>query len=203
LDRIASSRAALRFDGVGSGDTFRTFLGFGFEHILKGSDHLIFLLGLWLVCHRIRELVWIVTSFTIAHSLTLAASTLGWVRLPDAAVEIGIAATIAFVGFENLARKGEPKWRVSVTFLFGLLHGFGFSNVLRELLPAAGGGVPALPLLAFNLGVEIGQLAATGVGLPLIWWLRRLPATKDHAVRVGSSLVLAFGLFWMIERLWT
>jgi hydrogenase/urease accessory protein HupE len=185
----------------GSGASFGTFFELGVTHILRGHDHLLFLLGLWIVCVRWQQLVWIVTSFTVAHSLTLAAATLGWVRVPDAFIEPAIAATIAFVGIENIVRRGEPKGRVVVTFAFGLLHGFGFSNVLRAALAGAGSDVPFLPLLAFNLGVETGQLVATAIGLPLIWWLRRQTRTKRHVVPVGSGIVALAGLFWLVERL--
>lgn len=188
---------------MNGGGTFRNFFELGVEHILKGHDHLVFLLGLWLVCLRVRQLVWIVTSFTVAHSLTLAAATLGWVRLPDGFVEPAIAATIAFVGIENLLRRGEPSGRVIVTFAFGLLHGFGFSNVLRVVLAGTGDAIPGVPLVAFNLGVEVGQLAATAVALPLIWWLRRRPKTGAYVVPVGSVIVALFGLFWLVERLLT
>jgi len=181
--------------------SFRDFFELGVEHILKGHDHLLFLLGLWLVCARAKQLVWIVTSFTVAHSLTLLAATMGWVKLPDGFIEPAIAATIAYVGIENLIRRGEPRGRVAVTFAFGLLHGFGFSNVLRAVLATGDAGPPLVPLVAFNLGVEVGQVFASAVGLPIVWWLRRAERTREYVVPVGSGLVAALGVFWFVERL--
>lgn len=186
---------------MGDNGSFGMFFRLGIDHILTGHDHLLFLLGLWLVVARVRELVWVVTSFSVAHSLTLAASTLGWVRVPDALIEPAIAATIAYVGVENLVRRGEPRGRVVVTFVFGLLHGFGFSNVMREVMGIADAAPPVVPLLAFNCGVEAGQLIATGIGLPLIWWLRQAKWTRDRTVPIGSGLVAAGGVFWFIERM--
>jgi hydrogenase/urease accessory protein HupE len=188
-------------NGGGASGVFSTFFELGVEHILRGYDHLLFLLGLWLACTRLRQLVWIVTSFTVAHTLTLAAATLGWVTVPDAMIEPAIAATIAFIGIENLVRRGEPKGRVIVTFAFGLLHGFGFSNVLRAALASIDPGVPVIPLLGFNLGVEVGQVLATLVAWPVLGWLRGRKTTQVYLRPVGSSLAAACGIFWLIERL--
>lgn len=188
-------------DVNGDGASFSTYFDLGVEHILHGYDHLLFLLGLWLVCTRWGRLLWIVTSFTIAHSLTLAAATLGWLQVPDAVIEPAIAATIAFVGIENLVRGGEPRGRVVVAFLFGLLHGFGFSNVLRATLTTAeGGGVPLVPLLGFNLGVEAGQLLATVVVFPILWWFRGRRVMQVYVRPIGSGIVAVLGVFWLIER---
>lgn len=185
----------------GTGATFRAFLKLGVEHIWTGYDHLLFLFALLVVCRTFRSIVAIITCFTLAHSLTLALATFELVALPGRVIEPLIAASIVFVGLENLWRRGEePRGRWALTFAFGLIHGFGFAGVLRELgLGAAGSGV-ALPLFTFNLGVELGQIAIAAVVLPLVWRLRRHEAFVRRGVPALSALVAAAGLYWLVER---
>ena len=171
------------------------FFKLGVEHIFLGYDHICFLIAL-LVVSRFRELVKIVTSFTIAHSITLILATLDLARLPPRFVECSIAATIVYVAFENLVRQTMPH-RWLLTFCFGLIHGFGFASVLAELgLPAAG---KIRCLLAFNVGVEAGQLAIVTVAFPFIALLARsrfaVPARATISILVGL-----FGLCWLVER---
>ena len=176
----------------------------GVEHILLGIDHLLFVLALILIASNTRQLVMAITAFTVAHSLTLAAATLGLVNVPPPPVEAAIALSIAFVAFEILrAREGKmgiaarAPWVVA--FAFGLLHGFGFAGALSEVgLPA--GHIPAA-LLFFNVGVEIGQLIFVAVVLSLaaLFRLARNPlpgwATVAPAYLIGSV-----AMFWVIER---
>ncbi|MEN9636517.1 MAG: apolipoprotein N-acyltransferase [Verrucomicrobiota bacterium] len=173
------------------------FLRFGVAHIFLGYDHLCFLLAL-VVASRFQELLKIVTSFTVAHSLTLVLAALDIVRLPVRFVEAGIAATIVYVAVQNL--RGAPtERRWLLTFGFGLIHGFGFANVLGEMNLPATGFVRCL--LAFNVGVEIGQLAFIAAALPLVAWLCRGP----HARRTGAILSFSLGLFgaaWFTDRVW-
>jgi hydrogenase/urease accessory protein HupE len=177
------------------------FVKLGVEHIWTGYDHLLFLFALLVVCRRFRSIVAIITCFTVAHSLTLALATLDAVNLPARLVEPAIAASIVFVGLENLWRRGEePPGRWALTFVFGLVHGFGFATVLRELGVGRGGDGVAMPLFTFNVGVELGQIAIAAVVLPLVWRLRR----NERFVRVGvpalSAIVAAAGLYWLLER---
>ncbi|MFT3706991.1 MAG: HupE/UreJ family protein [Archangium sp.] len=164
--------AQSKFDpGQRPSPTFLSLVAMGVEHILSGWDHLLFLLGLVLVLTRRREVLGVVTAFTLAHSITLAVGALGVWSPSSRIVESVIAASIAYVGLENLLlrdRAARARWRVA--FGFGLLHGFGFSSALAEV----GSSVRELPmvLLGFNLGVELGQLAVLAVALPILAWAR-------------------------------
>src|SRR6185295_4944850 len=131
---------------------------------LTGYDHLLFLGGLLIACRRFSTMAGIVTCFTIAHSITLALAALDVLAIPSRVVEPLIAASIVFVGIENLVRRGaEPKGRWALTFVFGLVHGFGFASVLRDLGVGRGGHGLLVPLFTFNLGVEVGQVAVAAI----------------------------------------
>jgi hydrogenase/urease accessory protein HupE len=117
--------------------SFFAFLRLGVEHILTGYDHLLFLFALMVVCRDLRSIFMVITFFTVAHSITLALATLDIVRLPGRIVEPTIAATIAYVGIENLVHGDAPKWRGLITFLFGLVHGLGFADANLKSAPAA------------------------------------------------------------------
>jgi hydrogenase/urease accessory protein HupE len=180
---------------------FWGFLELGIRHIWTGYDHLLFLFGLLLVCRRFKSIVAIISCFTIAHSLTLALATLNLVHFSSRLVEPAIAASIVFVGVENLARGGsEPAGRWALTFLFGLVHGFGFASVLRELGVGSGGRGLAVPLLSFNLGVEVGQITIAAIVLPLVWQLRRGGWFVRYGALGMSAAVAAAGLFWFFQR---
>jgi hydrogenase/urease accessory protein HupE len=181
--------------------TFWGFLRLGVEHIWTGYDHLLFLFALLVVCRSFRAIVAIITCFTLAHSLTLALATLNVVNLPSRFVEAAIAASIVFVGLENLVRRGEePKGRWALTFAFGLIHGFGFASVLRELGVGQGGQGLVMPLFTFNLGVEIGQVAVAAIVLPVVWRLRKNEKFLRRGVPALSAVVAAAGLYWLLER---
>ena len=180
---------------------FWRFLLLGVEHIFTGTDHLAFLLGLLLLGGTIRELVKIVTAFTVAHSLTLALAALDLVVPPARIVEPLIAASILFVGLENLwaLRRRDPaaalRHRWMLTFAFGLVHGFGFAAVLRQLqLPRA---ALATGLVSFNLGVECGQVCIVLIALPLLRALRRARSFAPAA----SVCVAVLGGVWLVSRL--
>ncbi len=172
------------------------FVKLGIEHIFLGYDHLLFLLALLIVGGRWFSLVKIVTSFTVAHSITLIAATLGWAHLSSQWVEPAIALTIVYVGVENFFPIGaNHRW--ILTFFFGLIHGFGFAGVLRELgLPDRG---LFSALLSFNVGVEIGQLTVVVCLLPAIWKISR-SRFRSVIVRMVSGLVVLLGLIWFLER---
>lgn len=181
--------------------SFWGFLKLGVEHIWTGYDHLLFLFGLLVVCRTFRSIVGIITCFTIAHSLTLALATLNVVNLPSRIVEPLIAASIVFVGVENLVRRGaEPKGRWALTFFFGLIHGFGFASVLRELGVGQAGRGLAMPLFTFNFGVELGQIAIAAVVLPIVWQLRKNETFLRRGVPALSAIVALAGLYWLLER---
>jgi hydrogenase/urease accessory protein HupE len=174
------------------------------EHILLGVDHLLFVLALILIARNTRELIKAITAFTVAHSITLAGATLGFVHVPPKPVEAAIALSIAFVALEIVrARDGEPgiaaraPWLVA--FAFGLLHGFGFAGALSEIgLPA--GHIP-VALLFFNVGVEIGQLLFVAVVLSLAALVRlgRRPLPQWSAL-IPPYLIGSLAMFWVIQR---
>jgi hydrogenase/urease accessory protein HupE len=186
-------------------EVIRTYTVLGIGHILGGVDHLLFVLALLLLVRGVGRLVATVTAFTLAHSVTLAAATLGFVHVPPAPVEATIALSILFLASE-LARQGADtradltaRFPWLVAFSFGLLHGFGFAGALSEV------GVPQkavpLALLFFNVGVEIGQLAFIAAVLALGWSIRRAairaPAWWPRAAAYGIGSVAAF---WVVQR---
>ena len=186
------------------GEIARTYVVYGVEHILGGVDHLLFLLALLLIVRGGRRIVATITAFTVAHSLTLAAATLGWVRVPASPVEAVIALSIVFVAVEIVhgmrGRAGltaRAPWLVA--FCFGLLHGFGFAGALAEV------GLPdqAIPmaLLCFNVGVEIGQLVFVAIMLAAIALLRRLPITLPQwSPWLAPYAIGGIASFWMLQR---
>ncbi len=176
------------------------FLVLGVHHILSGYDHLVFLAGLLLASRTVRQLVGALTAFTAAHSVTIAFVALGGMRAPAPLVEPLIAASIAWVGVECLlGRQRGPRW--AVVFGFGLIHGFGFAEVLVELGLGASVGGALLSLLSFNAGVEAGQLAVAAVLLPLVWMMRARPRWNAALMPACSTLIVAAGGYWLVERL--
>ena len=157
---------------LGGWETFARYIAVGFDHIVpKGLDHILFVLGLYFLSPTLRPLIWQVTAFTLAHTLTLAAGVTGLVSVPGAIVEPIIAASIVFVAVENIFTSGLSRWRPVVVFVFGLLHGLGFASVLQEFGLPADRLVPAL--IGFNVGVELGQLAVIGCAFALLgYWFR-------------------------------
>ena len=196
-----SLSAPVALGAPGVPPSFFSFFVLGVEHIWTGYDHLLFLFGLLVVCRSFRSIVVIVTCFTLAHSLTLGLATLNLVSVPSWLVEPLIAASIVFVGVENLLRRGaEPGGRGWLTFGFGLIHGFGFASVLRDRGVGADGGGIALPLVSFNLGVEAGQVCVAAVVLPILVYLFREDKVRRRGVPVASAAVAVAGLYWLIER---
>jgi len=179
---------------------FWDFFKLGVEHIVTGYDHLLFLFALLAVTHSFWPAIKIITFFTVAHSITLACAVLNIVELPSSFVEPFIAATIIYVGVENLVRGDHPKGRHWLTFGFGLVHGFGFASVLREMEISSGDTGILLPLLSFNLGIETGQITVAAMVLPCIWWLNNKPAIANRFLKVCSLLVSLMGAYWFLER---
>ena len=192
---------------------FVTFLFEGVWHIWSGYDHILFLLALLLPGVLLRRdgkwqpvsaaqpafvnVLKIVTAFTVAHSITLSLSALGYVHLPTRLVESAIAASVVLAAFNNLIPFfAERGWMVA--FGFGLLHGFGFANALRDL--GLHTGQLAATLFGFNLGVELGQLTIVAVFLPLALSLRRLMFYQNFVLRLGSAAIMVVASTWMAER---
>jgi HupE / UreJ protein len=183
---------------------FATYVRHGIEHIAFGFDHLLFVAGLMLIVRDWRKLVKAITAFTAAHSITLTCATLGWITLPSRPVEAMIAISIVMVAAEVVRmERGQLSLAIvrpwTVAFAFGLLHGFGFAGALVELgLPQ--GDIP-LALFAFNIGVELGQLAFVAVLLSAFYALRRVIAIPRQAI-VGAAYAIGIvAAFWSIQRL--
>jgi hydrogenase/urease accessory protein HupE len=177
-----------------------SFVGLGIHHILTGYDHLVFLAGLILAATTVRQMLVALTAFTAAHSVSLALVVLAGVRAPSSIVEPLIAASIAWVGVENLLRRRQgTRWMV--VFGFGLIHGFGFADALIDLGFGSSLADIATALVSFNGGVEIGQLAAAAAMLPLVWMINARPAWQRRLLPVCSLLITFAGGYWLIERL--
>ncbi len=197
-EQILDNRNRTAFFTQTSGTRWQTlgrFAWLGIQHIATGYDHLAFLLGLLIATGSLRSLIKTITSFTVAHSITLGLATFNIVVLPSRFTESMIALSILYVAVENLVRRRNiDRWKI--TFLFGLVHGFGFSNVLREMqLPRAD---LALSLFSFNLGVEIGQLIFVVLLFPAIEDLIRSGWTK---LRPAISVVIGLlAAYWLVQR---
>jgi hypothetical protein len=180
----------------------RQYLALGFSHILpKGVDHILFVLGLFLLSVRPRPVMIQVTAFTIAHSITLALTMYGVVSLPSRVVEPLIALSIAYVAVENLFTSELKPWRLGLVFAFGLLHGMGFAGVLADL------GLPrrdfVTALLSFNLGVEAGQLTVIGLAAGCLAWYRQRPWYHQRVVVPASLVIATIGVYWTLTRVWS
>ena len=188
-------------------ETLRLYISIGIGHILPdGADHILFVLAVFLASVRVKALVWQISAFTVAHTVTLGLAAVGFITPSAAIVEPLIAFTIAFVAIENLVFKEMSAWRPVVVFGFGLIHGLGFAGFFGEL------GLPPgqfwSALIGFNVGVEIGQLSVIGIAAVAGYAVRR--ALRDPAgeagyrnwiVRPGSALIGLTGLWWGIARL--
>ena len=177
----------------------RRFAASGIHHILIGPDHLLFLVGLLLLGGRWRQLILVVSAFTVAHSITLSLAALNLVTPPPSLIEPAIALSIVYVGADNLTVRGGRDMRAWIAFGFGLIHGFGFANVLREMnLPPRALG---WSLFSFNLGVEIGQLMVVVLVASLVIAVRRRSDLAGRRLaRAGSVIVMAAGAFWFVQR---
>jgi hypothetical protein len=189
---LDGGRAHARF-----GQTLVHFIGQGILHIFTGYDHVLFIVTLLFGVGSWRRLAMIVTSFTAAHSITLAVSTLGLVTVPGRVIEPLIAVTVLAVAVDAVLRP-QASARAAVTFAFGLIHGFGLSNVLRALGLTGRDLAPAL--LGFNLGVELGQLAIVTPLFPLVLLLRNRQPTYARARNVLCGSVAVVAVFWIVVR---
>lgn len=176
------------------------FVGRGALAMIADFGHLLFLVGLLVVCRNFRSAIALTACFMLGHSLTLALATLARGGLSSRLVTILIAASIVFVAVENLVRRAEPRGRWLAAFVFGLVHGLGFANALKQILPEAGRRPPVGPLLSYNLGIELGVIAVAAIFLALWWKLRRLPSFARFGPPVVSSVVAVLGVCWLLQQ---
>lgn len=182
-------------------EVMRQYLLLGFTHIVPyGLDHILFVLGIFLLSTRLKPVLTQVTAFTIAHSITLGLTIYGLVNVSPRVVEPMIALSIAYVAIENLTTSELKPWRVAIVFAFGLLHGMGFAGVLKDL------GLPRreflTALVTFNVGVEAGQLSVIAMAWLLVaCWARTKPWYRRGFVMPASAAIAATGIFWTIQRL--
>jgi hydrogenase/urease accessory protein HupE len=206
VERLLPARPEFTVQAAtGVGEVAWSYFVLGVEHILGGIDHLLFVLALLLIVRGGRRIVATITAFTVAHSITLVAATLGWVHVPGPPVEATIALSIVFVAAEVVhGLRGKPGLTARapwvVAFTFGLLHGFGFAGALAQV------GLPqkAIPvaLLMFNVGVEVGQLLFVGAVLAVHAGLRRLPIGRaPWAAQAVPYAIGSVAMFWVIERI--
>jgi hydrogenase/urease accessory protein HupE len=182
-------------------EVITSYISIGFQHILpKGTDHILFILGLFLLSTRLKPLLWQVTMFTVAHTITLALAMNHVVELPANIVEPLIALSIAYVGIENIFAKHLHRSRLFLVFGFGLLHGLGFASVLSDFGMPKGDFAEAL--ISFNVGVELGQLAVISIAfLMLRFWFRDQQKYRRFIVLPGSVFISIIGCYWFLDRL--
>lgn len=176
-----------------------SFFKLGMSHILTGYDHLLFLFALLLRKQTFKQYALIVTSFTIAHSITLSMAVLGIMDLPSKFVESFIALSIIYVAAENIFKK-EVNHRWGLTFVFGLIHGLGFANILQKMNLSKTN--LASVLISFNIGIEIIQLGIVLLLLPLLTYLHRMKESPKY-IKYGSIVIILFGAFWLVQRVFS
>ena len=187
---------------AGSGDLAAIFTAEvkrGFLHVVPlGLDHVLFVLGLFLMSRKWKPLLFQVTTFTLAHTVTLWLASAGWVEVPPGIVEPVIAASIVAVALENLVRRDYSHWRLLVVFVFGLIHGLGFAGVMSTRLDSTGSLI--IGLLGINVGVELGQLAVIALAFLATCWIASSEKYRRFVVVPGSILIALAGIWWVVER---
>ena len=180
--------------------SFVSYIPVGFDHILpKGLDHILFVLGLFFLSTSFTSLIWQISLFTLAHTVTLVLGALGWVNIPGSIVEPLIAASIVYVACENIFTDQLGRWRTFLIFAFGLLHGLGFASVLGEFGLPVNQFIPAL--VGFNVGVELGQLTVVAIAFFAVGiWFRKHPKYRQWIAIPASVLIALVGAWWFIER---
>ncbi len=208
--RAGGDYALLNVEGggrevVNQKSTFFTWVVSGFRHVLPlGLDHTLFIFGLFLLAMKWRPLLAQSLLFTLAHSITLAIAVMGLVSIDARFIEIAIAFSIAFIGIENLFVKKVGKFRYTLVFVFGLLHGLGFANVLADKISGVPKSKLAEPLIGFNIGVEIAQVCVLAVAFLIFVPIRKGKKGKQRtrlAQNIGSVIVALAGIIWMIQRI--
>ena len=200
LQRSGSAKTPLSGSPLTWRQVWSRYIVLGIKHIVpEGTDHICFVLGLFLLSTRLSLLLWQVTAFTLAHSITLALSVYGVVQLPASIVEPGIALSIVFIAVENLATTKVGYRRLLVVFGFGLIHGLGFASAIKET------GLPKRDflsaLLGFNLGVELGQLIVITAAFMAVGWFRGHPGYRRWVVIPFSLLIALIATCWFFQRI--
>ena len=181
--------------------SFGEYVRLGVEHLVHGYDHLAFIIALLAVSRQPIRVLAVITAFTVAHSVSLALAALGVLTLPPRLVEPLVAATLVLVAVENWRRPDDGGARWVLAFAFGLIHGLGFAAALAATGLGRDGAPLGLPLLGFNIGVELGQVTVVAAVLPLLFLLRRWPPFERYGARAISLGVGAVGLLWLGARL--
>ena len=193
LDEVFAKRSSI--------EVIASYITVGFEHIIpKGADHLLFILGIFLLSVRLKPLLWQVTMFTLAHTITLGLSMNDVISLPANIIEPLIALSIAYIGVENIYHKSLHKSRLVLVFVFGLLHGLGFAGVLSDF------GMPdddfAIALISFNVGVELAQLTVIALAFAAVgFWFRHKHWYRKAIIIPGSAIISITGILWTIQRI--
>jgi hydrogenase/urease accessory protein HupE len=213
-DKPSAGSVSARTDSHGAWETFKDFLFHGYEHVLplsemrtdwtkivEGLDHILFVLGLFLLSRSWKPVVTQVTAFTLAHSLTLGLAAAGLIHVPSKVVEPIIALSIAAVAVENIVRPRYTHWRLAVVFTFGAFHGLGFASGLSERLKDFPKDSFLLSLTGFNLGVEGAQLSVIALALGLTFWIKDETAYRRRVVIPVSAAIALTGLVWAVQRL--
>lgn len=181
-------------------DAIKDYVWLGMKHIVPmGWDHVLFVLGLFFGIRNIANLLTLLTSFTLAHSLTLALSAYGAIQAPASIVEPLIAFSIMWVAIENCAFKQAQSWRFIIVFMFGLLHGLGFASALRELDLPTDSFVTAL--ISFNVGIEIAQIGVVAFAYLLVGWFRHTPYWRSWVVIPASTIIAVIAFYWTLSRI--
>lgn len=199
-DAASSTPAKPTSDHLGSLNVAWRFIRLGFGHIIPdGPDHCLFVLGLFLLIPKVRPVLWQISAFTVAHTLTLTLTSLHIIGLPSSIVEPTIAASVAFVGIENLVTRRVHPWRPAVAFLFGLVHGMGVATAFTEA------GIPpgqlVTGLTAFTIGVEAGHLLVLAGAFAVLGWTRNKPWYRARVAIPLSLLISAIALYWLVQRI--
>ena len=182
-------------------DTGWIYLQLGFTHIIPfGADHILFVLGLFLLSPKIKPLLVQISAFTIAHSITLSLAVFNIIKIPEYIIEPVIALSIVFIAAENIYSRILNSFRVAVIFIFGLIHGLGFAGVLKEL------GLPkdqfVNALISFNVGVELGQISVVMIAFALVGvWFRAKSWYRNRILIPGSVVIALIACYWAVERL--
>lgn len=182
-----------------AGEVIPEYFGIGFRHVLPlGLDHVLFVLGLFFLTKDFSVLLFQLTLFTLAHSLTLGLALYGVISVPTTLVEVAIALSISFIAIENLFCNGLSRWRPWVVFAFGLVHGLGFAHSFQEHAVDIENFLPAL--FSFNVGIECAQIVVVGMAYTAVavWWKRE--TYRLMVARPASVMLAASGLYWAVER---
>lgn len=198
-----SSDIKLRLPPTGTAShltNFGRYVVVGFRHIVpEGLDHILFVLGLFLLSNRLTALLWQVSAFTVAHSITLGLSIYGVIRLPSSITEPLIAASIVYIAVENICTGELKPWRPLIVFSFGLIHGLGFASAFAKVGLARNNFLTGL--IGFNVGVECGQLAVITAAFLVVGWFRHRPWYRRCIVIPASSLIAITAAVWTVQRL--